>query len=504
MSKAIFFKGLSFSYVRQITTIVIGIVSVPLMLNYFGDALFGIWSLIFGLAMYLNNIAFGIPSAMSTLVAKSNDLNKKYKILKRSTLLLSILIFILLLLFLLTIFINTDWIISLLGNIEQKYVEVTKQIFIIFVIVTLIKIPLNLYMHFFVGMNLVFISEFYQMLNVVFGFISLVLTIFFKLDIYNFVLLTLSLQIILGFVSLIHVLVKFHFLKTLDKPDEKIDVTKDIIKSGFAFFQVGIAASIVWSTDNLVITHFLSAEYVTSYTIAFKMFTYIFIFSAIINGVVGPIYGNAYAKNNFEKINIYLSTILKLLPILGGAVWFSLLFFSKDIIDLWTGNEKAFGGYLLIFSLGLYGYILAYVNTYATLLNSFNYVNKTLHIAWGEAFLNIILSIILIKFFGIGGVALATALSAFFTAFIFLPKSIVKLTKKQIYFNYTFNQKHFILLILPSLLIAIGSIYINYFIIKLFLYFVVSLAYVFFTWKFLEESDKILFVNILKKRDEIG
>lgn len=500
MSKKIFFKGLTFSYMRQIITIIVGMVSVPLMLNYFGETLFGIWSLVLGLAMYLNNIAFGIPSAMNALVAKSADVNQKYKILKESTVLLCSLVFLLLFLFLFVISIDTNWIISLLGNIEKQYLEVTKQIFIIFVIVTLVKIPLNLYMQFFVGMNLVFISEIYQTMHILFGFITLMITLYFKLDIYNFALLTLVLQIILGIISVIHVVVKFHFLKTLNKSNEKKILTKDILKSGFAFFQVGIALSIVWSTDNLVITHFLSAEYVTPYTIAFKMFTYLFIFSAMINGVVGPIYGNAYAQNKFDKINIYLSTILKLLPVIGGAVWFSLLFFSKDIIVLWTGNEKAFGGYLLIFSLGLYGYILSFVNTYSTLLSSLNYANKTLYIAWGEAFLNIVFSIILVKFFGIGGVALATALATLFTAFIFLPKSIVKLTKKQVDFNYTFTKKHFMLLVTPSVIISIGSIYIDNFFIKLPLYLLMSLVYIAFTWKFLEESDKIIVLNFIKRK----
>ena len=80
MSKSLILKGLSFSYLRQIITLAIGIASVPLMLNYFGATLFGIWALILGLAGYLNNISFGIPSAMSTLVAKTANKNIKYKI----------------------------------------------------------------------------------------------------------------------------------------------------------------------------------------------------------------------------------------------------------------------------------------------------------------------------------------------------------------------------------------------------------------------------------------
>ena len=242
-------------------------------------------------------------------------------------------------------------------------------------------------MQFFVGMNLVYIAEIYQTFNVILGFIALLLSIYLKLNIVDFALFTLSFQIFLGCVALVHVLLKFSYLKN-DIDESEDFLYKDIFKSGLAFFQVGVAASVVWSTDNLVINHFLSAEYITSYVIAFKIFTYLFIFSAMINGVVGPIYGNAHAQNDYAKINKYLSAILKLLPIIGGLVWFSLVFFAKDVILLWTGDINAFGGYLLIFSLGLYGYILSFVNTYATVLFSLNFANKTLYIVWGEAFAN--------------------------------------------------------------------------------------------------------------------
>jgi len=499
MSKLIILKGLSFSYLRQIITLTIGIVSIPLMLNYFGNTLFGIWALILGLAGYINNISFGIPSAMSTLVAKTANQNEKYKILQQSTLILSGIIFIMLFVFLVSIYFDTDWIISLLGNIDSQYITITKQIFILFVIVTLLKIPLNLYAQFFVGMNMVYISEVYQTLNLIFGFLALLLTIYFKLDIYYFAFLTLGLQIILGLFSVIHVIIKFRYLKNGANYKNEIS-NKDILKSGFAFFQVGIAASIVWSTDNLVINHFLSPEFITPYTIAFKMFTYIFIFSAMINGIVGPIYGNAFSEGNFEKINIYASAILKLLPVIGGLVWFSLMFFAEDAIFLWTGNENAFGGFLLIFSLGLYGFILSFVNTYATIIFSLNLANKALLIAWGEAVLNFILSIILVNYFGIGGVALATALASFFTGFIFLPKYISKLTNQKISFNYTFVTKHFIVLVLPSVIISIFSTQIDIFLLKFLLYIILTFIYLYFTWKFVENTDKQLILNVLKRK----
>lgn len=499
MSKTLFLKSVSISYLRQIVTLVTGIISVPLMLNYFGTTLFGIWVLILGLTGYLNTISFGIPSAMSTLVAKTVGFDQKYSILNKSIFLLSVIVFLMLVIFLLVISVNDVWIITLLGNISDEYQEVTKKVFILFVIVTLLRIPLNTYIQFFVGMNLVYVSEVYQIFNMLFSFLALILTLYLKLDFYTFTILTLSLQIFLGIIAAIHVIVKFRYLKTKENNFNN-SLTKAIFQSGFAFFQVGVAASLVWSTDNLVINHFLSPEFVTPYTIAFKIFTYIFIFSAIINGVIGPMYGNAYAENNFEKIRVYASAILKFVSVIGGFVWFSLMFFAKDMIILWAGNEQAFGGYLLIFSLGFYGFILSFVNTYSTIILSLNYANKTLWIAWSEAALNLVLSIILIQFFGIGGVALGTALASFCTGFLFLPQAIKKLTDGKVYFEYNFFKKHFLFLVIPSVMLSILTILISVFIIKFILFLLLFIVYFSLAWRFLHAEDRNIMLAILKRR----
>ena len=220
-------------------------------------------------------------------------------------------------------------------------------------------------------------------------------------------------------------------------------------------------------------------------------------FSAIVNGVIGPIYGNAYAINDWVSIKKYTSLIHKLLPVLGALVWVFLIFFTKEIIILWTGTEDAFGGYLLMFSLGLYGYILSYVNTYATLVYSLNFANKTLKIAWSEAIVNFIFSIILIQYFGIGGVALGTALAAFIISLIF-PRIISKLTNGEVIYDFTYVKKHFIFLVVPFVLLSIFIIDLNI-ISKIILFTFLLLIYTLVSWRLLAEDDKLVLISIIKR-----
>ncbi|MBE3022561.1 oligosaccharide flippase family protein [Campylobacter sp. 7477a] len=492
MSKKLFFKGVSYSYIRQITTIVTGIISLPLLLNYFGTTNYGIWVLILGLTGYIHTISFGIPAAMTTLVAKTSNKNEKYQILKKSFFLLGAISFFFLILFIFILYFDDVWIIVILGNIDEKFIQITKSMFIIFIIFTLIKLPLGLYMQFFTGINMVYITEVYSIITAIAGFIITLVVVYLDLGILFFVLLWLSGQLIVNIISVFHVVFGYGYFNKEEKGSHEITYS-DILKSGFAFFQVGIAASLVWSADNLIISHFLSPDFVTPYSIAFKIFTYVFIFSAIINGVIGPMYGNAYANNDWNAIRKFTFTIHKILPILGAYTCVFLIFFTKEIVILWTGKNEAFGGYLLVVSLGLYGFFLSYVNTYATLLYSLNLANKILYIAWGEAIVNLLLSIVLIQLLGIGGVALGTAMSALFVLLL-LPKAIKKATKGEIVYDLKYGKKHFLLIVFPLILLSFICVDLDI-INKMIIFIMVSIFYLLFSWRLLESND----INFLLK-----
>jgi len=104
----------------------IGSVLSKRLLNYFGTVNYGIWILIVGLTGYIHTISFGIPSAMITLVSKTSNLNEKYMILKKSFYLLGIVSLFFLCLFLFFVYFDDNWIISILGNIDEELIKQTK------------------------------------------------------------------------------------------------------------------------------------------------------------------------------------------------------------------------------------------------------------------------------------------------------------------------------------------------------------------------------------------
>jgi len=468
------------------------------MLNYFGVTLYAVWVLMTSIMAYLNQISFGIPPAMMAMVAKEPCDDEKYDMFRKSFYLLFMIAIVVLICFVYAINVDKGWVGVLLGSIDNEYLITAIEMVIVGVLLTLVKMPFSLYAQFFIGMNKVYISEIYTIVITILTFISLIITIYFQFDIIIFVMLSLGVQLLTSIISAVHVRLSYAHLKLYNLFDKRERV-RSIVCSGYSFFQVGIAASLVWLTDNFVISHFLSVDDVTPYSIAFKMFTYTFLISATINGVIAPIYGNAYADGDWGRIKKYSSSILKVMVVAGGLIWVLLLFFSKEMITLWTHNDEVFGGFLLFFSLGLYGYILSYVNTFATVTFSLNWADRVSKIIWAEALLNLALSIVFISLLGIGGVALATALSALVTSALYIPKVIKKASNNRIVYDYTYLKKHFFYLVFPAVLVSIGSIYIDDISLKILLFFVVVTVYVRYSWCFLSEEDQRV-VRLLLKR----
>lgn len=494
MSKNLFIKGIFFSYTRQILQLILGIASLPLMLNYFGTVNYSILALTFGLSEYLALVSFGIPAAMVTLVANASDAKQKCLILHKSAKALFIISIMSILLFLAVITTGDQWIVYFLGNIGNESEELAKTVFIYFTLGTLAKIPISLFVNFFRGMNDTYISEIYQILFLLFNFLSLLIAVYFKLNLVNYIKIIFMLMITVSVIAVIHVNIKYDYLFSVTQCIKEVSYIS-IFKSSFSFFQVGLSVAIIWGTDNLVISHFLSVQEITPYAIAFKIFMYTFMFSAIINGVISPMYGMAQANNDWNKIRNYTMLIHKILPTFGALVWISFILFGKEIIIFWTHKEEAFGGYLLMFSLGLYGYIVSFVNTYSTLVNSLNFAQKSLKIVWGEALLNFILSILLVQFFNIGGVALATALASFMVSFILFPKLIKKITNEKIVYEYTYARKTFFFFVLPFVMISMLVVRIDVF-YKMIIFLFMLFSFLIVGWKLLSQDDRKILLNL--------
>ena len=103
------------------------------------------------------------------------------------------------------------------------------------------------------------------------------------------------------------------------------------------FFVIQLAAIILFTTSNIILTRFYGPDAVTSYNIAFKYFT---IVSMIFGIIVSP-YWSAITESFTKDFKWIRSSIRDLDFIAYGFILICILMFfiSDDIYILWVGSD---------------------------------------------------------------------------------------------------------------------------------------------------------------------
>ena len=183
-----------------------------------------------------------------------------------------------------------------------------------------------------------------------------------------------------------------------------------IFHSGTQFFAIQLAGMVVFSSDNLIISHYLSPAEVTPYAVTWRLVNYITAVQALILPALWPAYSEAFARGHIAWIRSTYSRIRRItiaILVIGCGV---MLMAGRDIIRLWAGPE-AVPGSLLIPLMCVWIVILAFTMNQSCLMGATYRVGKQALFSSLAAVANLALSILWIKVLGVAGVLLATIVS---------------------------------------------------------------------------------------------
>ena len=501
-SKYPIFKGVFFSYVYIGVYLITGLLTTPLLLSHFGVEYFALLMLVYALITYINNIRLGIPEGLAVLLAKSSNNISNISIIKKSFLLISFFVLIFSIIFFVLDFFISDWR-YFLGDVYNLDKNLVLNIFYILIIFALIKIPFDLSLSIFIGFHEVFLEKIYKILTLLFNFILVLYTVYSNISILYFVIFAGIFDLLVSFIAFFHTIYRY---KLYDKSITFKQISsKKLLKNSTLFFQFTLSDTLIWGSCIFLVSHLLTLNYVTIYSLTMKIYIYIFYTFVIINSVLAPLYGKYYEIQDFKNIQRVFSFMILLLPLIGVFIWIFTLFFMQDIIRLWSGSDDFFIGIYYIFFMGLFFYCLGFVNSYISLLYSISHIKSVVIIRYSELFVNLLISFICIYFFGLIGVSLGLFFAIFLISFRHFPSKIYDKTNYDIKIDFSFHKKHFIYVVLPSILISFFVVYlINIFDIgllwKFLLFFTIMIFYISMTYRFLGITRVKLLKKFIKKR----
>ncbi|MCK0123164.1 MATE family efflux transporter [Gelidibacter sp. F2691] len=421
-------KNLSHGLVFKAGAILVTYLTIPLLIKGLGVTDYGIWVTIFSVFGWIYHLDLGIGNGVknniTTALVKNDFLSANQYI---NTAYISIFIIALLFLIVSGFFI---WTINLSSLLNADIAEPSlKIIFLVTLISFFLNFILSLYKQLFYAIQKSATVELSLFLtNFIIYFVFIALLKYSNLSLINVAIIYGASNVT---ISLIFNYLFFNKQRALSFSPKYFNraKTKDIMGIGFEFFIIQVCLIIILTTDNLLISYLLGPSEVTTYSNVLKLFQIFLVFSALILTPLWSLYTEAFLSKDFAWIKKILR---RLNYVFGLAVLMVILtiLFAKDILYLWIG-ENIYYDDLLIVLTGAFVLIRIYGDIYMYFLNGIGKIKLQMWLFIVGALINIPLSVLLVKYFGLGaaGVILATCISLLFLA-VAMPIQTYKILKK--------------------------------------------------------------------------
>ncbi|HEY2720981.1 MAG TPA: oligosaccharide flippase family protein [Chitinophagaceae bacterium] len=188
----------------------------------------------------------------------------------------------------------------------------------------------------------------------------------------------------------------------------KLGYARNLMGLGINFFVIQIAALILFQTDNIIITQLFSPKEVTTFNIAFRLFSVIIMAFSIIITPLWSAFTEAYTNKDFQWIKTTLLKLKKLCMLLALLTVFVLL--MSPLIFKWWMGDKVKIPFSLSIALSLYIIVCMWQNIHVYFLNGIGKIRLQLYLVIISGIINIPIAIILGKWIGLPGITLSNVL----------------------------------------------------------------------------------------------
>lgn len=191
----------------------------------------------------------------------------------------------------------------------------------------------------------------------------------------------------------------------------------DILKLGSKFFFLQIAGIVIYQSTNIIITQIINPQSVTLFNIVWKYFNVAIMLSAIVFSPFWTAFTDAYKKKDYQWMKDSYSKLFKVSIILGVFVLL-LLFFSSPAYNLWVGPNLEIPLGLSVIVAGV-TISSIFASLHFNILNGMGKLKVQLIVVVIGVIINIPMSLLLGKKYGIIGVIIPSLIYNFFSCLIY-------------------------------------------------------------------------------------
>lgn len=372
-------KNIAASFIIKGISILIGLLYVPVTLDYLGVEKYGIWVTIISITTWIGFFDVGLGMGLKNQLSKAlaqNDI-KLAKEYISTTYAIFVLIFFSLIILIQFISPQINWVKFL--NVPKELEKEITLLIIIVLTVFCIRFILQIIVQIFQSLQKVALSNLFNPLSNLIGLI--IIFILTKFTIKE------SLLVFGTIISIIPIIVyftgSFIFYKSIPiniSPNYKFvnfKHTRVLLSLGVQFFIIQISILVLTQSSLILISNLYGPEYVTEYNIAFKYFAIIYMIYSIIIKTFWPAFTEAWIKKEIywiRKTIKYLIFLWIFLCFLGVFMYL----ISNNFYAFWIGKEIEISKKLSFFML-LYNLLLTFGGIFSVFLSSINKLRLQLY-----------------------------------------------------------------------------------------------------------------------------
>lgn len=399
------------------------IILTPLVYRSIGKVEYGLWVFIMTLLSYSSLLYLGFGSAIIRFIADYLAQNLITKINEMVSTLMAIYIGLGILTVLFSVVVSI--ILPFIMPIDSESIFAARLAIVILGITLGMGFPMSGFEGIIIGMQKYTVDNSINLLTSVlyFSFALILLPIY--PSIITLAILTFFTTIINMGIKRGYILKKFNFIEIRFKNFNK-SIVAPLFKFSIKSFFIQMSSQIIGQVGILIIGTTVGPSYVAQYSIPQRMVSYIHDLQYAMCNVFFPKFAQLFSEKQFEKINNYWLQISNISLTIGLCL-VGMIFFYGDLIQcLWMGDTFSVN-YLLTVTLGVFALIQQPINV--ILLTATDKHALPAAVFFIEALVNLVLSLIFVRLWGLQGIALAALIPAVVVRLFFIPLLVLKTFK---------------------------------------------------------------------------
>jgi O-antigen/teichoic acid export membrane protein len=397
------------------------LISLPLAVRYLGPERYGVWATVVSVAVWMNLLDLGIANSLTNLVSHAYARQDRKEAARAFSNALAVTIGAVGLAACVFAFLwsRVNWI--TIFNANYSLESEVRATVLIATLLMLAGLPLNLAGKVFAGYQELHTYNKTLAVGAVGSLVGLVVGIWLHVSMPTLFLLSFGSITLVSTATLLWLLL-WH--KPWLRPRLGLVNLKDalaLLSTGWSFLLIQAAAIVVFSTDNIIVSHYLGAAEVTPYSVTWRVVGLGSVLQALVFPALWPAYAEARARGDITWIRRTFAIAMRTTVALNVAWAMFLVVFGRLGIRLWAG-PAAVPPRSLLLAMAFWSVIAGFMTAQSCLLGALNHTRVQAVASVLAAVVNVALSIMLVVRIGSLGVILGTIIS--YVVVLVVPQSV--------------------------------------------------------------------------------